>query len=129
MLQFISFLWVKHTECVEVLGASNLELNHVSAPLDLHRPRILPSGSEKEVLNLVNLLRLHSKYHTSINSNFKAWTVHKSKYSNRKTFTELRNLTERSLTSKHNQVPTLKLGENKTLRNPKVLNKGIVKNY
>jgi hypothetical protein len=58
LLQFVGFLNVKHTECVKVLGTSDLELNHILAPLDSHWPRILPSSSEKEILNLVDLLRL-----------------------------------------------------------------------
>ena len=58
MLQLISLLRVKHTECVEIPGATNLELHNIFAPLDFHGTCILPSGSQKEVLDLVDLLRL-----------------------------------------------------------------------
>ena len=57
MLQLIGLLKVKNTEGIQVLGATNLELDHISAPLDFHRTRILPTGCEEEVLNLMNLLR------------------------------------------------------------------------
>ena len=59
MLQLISLLRVKHTKGVQVLGATNLEFHHFSAPLDFHGACILPPGCEEEVLNLMNLLRLH----------------------------------------------------------------------
>lgn len=59
LLQLISFFGVKHTECVKILGASDFELDHILAPLDLHRPCIFPSRSEEEILNLVYLLRLY----------------------------------------------------------------------
>lgn len=58
MLQLVSLLGVEHTKRVKVLRASNLKLDHISAPLDFHRASILPSCSEKEVLNLMDLLRL-----------------------------------------------------------------------
>ena len=47
-----------HTERVKVLGAADLKLDHILAPLDLHGTSILPSGSQKEVLDLMDLLRL-----------------------------------------------------------------------
>ena len=64
MLQLISLLRVKHTEGVKVLGAANLELHHIFAPLDFHRACILPPSGEEEVFNLMNLLRLHKAPNT-----------------------------------------------------------------
>ena len=58
MLQFVSLLGVENTEGVEVLGAADLELHNIFAPLDLYRASILPSCCEEKVLDLVNLLRL-----------------------------------------------------------------------
>ena len=57
LLQLIGFLRVKDTKRVQVLGASNLKLNDIPAPLDFHRPRILPPRRQKKILNLVDLLR------------------------------------------------------------------------
>lgn len=58
MLQFFSLVGVKDTESVKVLGATDLELDYFSAPLDFHRACIFPPGSQEEVLDLVDLLRL-----------------------------------------------------------------------
>ena len=66
MLQFIGFLRIKDTKRVQILGASNLKLNDIPAPLDFHRPRILPPCRQKEILNLVDLLRLYCVVHTHI---------------------------------------------------------------
>lgn len=57
LLQLVSLLCIKDAKCVEVLGATDLELNHILAPLDLHGACIFSPRSEKEVLDLVNLLR------------------------------------------------------------------------
>lgn len=57
LLQLVGLLRVKHTKCVEVLGATNLELHHILAPLNLDGSCILPSCGEKEVLDLMDLLR------------------------------------------------------------------------
>lgn len=61
LLQLISLLRVKHAQRVKVLGAADLELNHILAPLNLHRTCIFPSCCEKEIFDLVNLLRLHKQ--------------------------------------------------------------------
>ena len=61
MLQLVSLLKVRHTECVKVLGAANLEFDHILVLLDLDSPGILPSGCQKEILDLVDLLRLKPK--------------------------------------------------------------------
>lgn len=45
LLQLISLLSIKHTKCVQVLWASNLELDCVFRLLDFHRTCILPSCS------------------------------------------------------------------------------------
>ena len=66
MLQLIGFLRVKDTKRVQVLGASNLKLNDIPAPLDFHRPRILPPRRQKKILNLVDLLRLFCVVKTHI---------------------------------------------------------------
>ncbi len=58
MLQLVSLLRVKHTQCVQVLGATDLELDNILALLDFHRACILSSRGEKEILNLMDLLRL-----------------------------------------------------------------------
>ena len=58
LLQLVCLLGVEDAKRIEVLGAADFELDHIPAPLDLHRPCILPSRSEKEILNLMNLLRL-----------------------------------------------------------------------
>lgn len=58
LLQLVSLLRVKHTKSIEVLGAANLELHHIFASLDLDRTGILPSCCKKEILDLMNLLRL-----------------------------------------------------------------------
>lgn len=58
LLQFVSLLGVKDTECVEILRTTNFELNSIFAPLDLNRSCIFPSGSQEEILDFVNLLRL-----------------------------------------------------------------------
>ena len=60
MLQLLSLLEVIHTERVEILGAADLELDDPLALLDIDRASILPSRCEKEVLDLVNLLRLNT---------------------------------------------------------------------
>ena len=60
LLKLVGFLLVKDAESVEVLRASDLELNNVFASLDLHGSSIFPPCCQKEVLNLVNLLRLHT---------------------------------------------------------------------
>lgn len=60
LLKLLSLLGVEHTKCVKVLGAPDLELDHILslAPLDFHRTCILPSRSKEEVLDLMDLLRL-----------------------------------------------------------------------
>lgn len=57
LLQLVGLLGVKDAQSVEVLGASNLELDNILASLDFHGSCIFPSCGKKEVLNLVNLLR------------------------------------------------------------------------
>ncbi|KAK3441296.1 hypothetical protein EUGRSUZ_B01435 [Eucalyptus grandis] len=61
LLQFVGLLGVKHTKCVEVLGAANLELDNILASLDFDRPGVLPPCSEEKILDLVDLLRLFVK--------------------------------------------------------------------
>lgn len=86
LLQLVSFLGVKNTECVKVLWASNLKLNNIPAPLDFDWTGILPSCSKKEILNLVDLFRLwiikdksellkHSKPLYTDNSNKMSWNA------------------------------------------------------
>lgn len=58
MLQLVSLLFVKDAESVEVLGATDLELDDSFALLDSHRPRIFPSCGDNEIFDLVDLLRL-----------------------------------------------------------------------
>lgn len=58
LLQLISFLGVKHTQSVQVPRTADLEFDDILAPLYLHRARILPPRGQKEILNLVYLLRL-----------------------------------------------------------------------
>jgi hypothetical protein len=58
LLQLVCLLSIKDAEGVQVLGAAHLELDNILAPLDLHRTGILPPRSEKEVLDLMDLLRL-----------------------------------------------------------------------
>lgn len=58
LLQLVCFFRVKYTKCVEVLGASDFELDDVFALLYLHRTCIFSSGCEKEILNFMYLLRL-----------------------------------------------------------------------
>ena len=58
LLQLVGLLRIKHAECVEVLRAPNLELDNIFAPLDFHGAGILPSCGKKEILDLVDLLRL-----------------------------------------------------------------------
>ena len=36
LLQLVCLLSIKDAECVQVLGAANLELDNILAPLDLH---------------------------------------------------------------------------------------------
>ena len=67
MLQLVRLLSIEDAESVQVLGAAHLELDNILAPLDLHRPGILPPRGEKEVLNLVHMLRLQSNlFHKTI---------------------------------------------------------------
>jgi hypothetical protein len=61
LLQLVGLLGVIHAQRVEVLGATNLELDSILAPLDPHRAGILPPCGEKEVFDLVDLLRLQGK--------------------------------------------------------------------
>ena len=52
---------------IQRAGAAHLELDHIHAPLDLHRMGNLPPRGEKEVLNLVHMLRLQSNlFHKTI---------------------------------------------------------------
>ena len=60
LLQLVCLLSIEDAEGVQVLGAAHLELDNILAPLDLHRPGILPPRGEKEVLDLMDLLRLQS---------------------------------------------------------------------
>lgn len=76
MLQLISLLSVKHTQGVQILGATDLELDHIFAPLDLHGACILPPRSEKEVLDLMNLLRLHKTKYQSHKTTKSLGTFH-----------------------------------------------------
>lgn len=48
-----------YTQRVEVPGAAHLELDGILAPLDPHGAGILPPRCEKEVLDLMDLLRLY----------------------------------------------------------------------
>jgi len=60
LLQLDCLLSIEDAEGVQVLGAAHLEFDNILAPLDLHRPGILPPRGEKEVLDLMDLLRLQS---------------------------------------------------------------------
>lgn len=67
LLQLVSLLRVKDAESVQIFRTTDLELYHIFAPLYLHRTCILPSSSEKKILNLVYLLRLRSYIQTKVN--------------------------------------------------------------
>lgn len=58
LLQLVSLLLVRHAKRVEILGATNLELDNTFALLDPHRACIFPSCSDDEIFDLVDLLRL-----------------------------------------------------------------------
>ena len=60
MLQLVCLLSIEDAEGVQVLGAVHLELDNILAPLDLHRMGNIPPRGEKEVLDLMDLLRLQS---------------------------------------------------------------------
>ena len=67
MLRLVGLLSIKDAEGVQVLEAAHLELDNILAPLDLHRMGNLPTRVEKEVLDLVDLLRLQSDlFHKTI---------------------------------------------------------------
>ena len=57
---FNLFIFSEDAKGIQVLGAAHLEFDNILAPLDLHRPGILPPRGEKEVLDLMDLLRLQS---------------------------------------------------------------------
>jgi hypothetical protein len=58
--QLLGLVSVCHTQCVQVLGAPDLELCLGPSLLDLYGLGILPPGCQEEVLDLVNLLRLRN---------------------------------------------------------------------
>jgi len=60
LLRLVGLLSIKDAEGVQVLEAAHLELDNILAHLDLHRMGNLHTRSEKEVLDLVDLLRLQS---------------------------------------------------------------------
>ena len=67
LLQLVGLLSIKDAEGVQVLEAAHLELDNILASLDLHRMGNLPTHAEKEVLDLVDLLRLQSDlFHKTI---------------------------------------------------------------
>jgi hypothetical protein len=71
LLQLVSLLLVEDAKRVEVLGATDLELDNTFALLDPHRARIFPSCSDDEIFDLVDLLRLwvkrqRTEKHTSV---------------------------------------------------------------
>ena len=67
MLRLVGLLSIKDAEGVQVLEAAHLELDNILAPRDLHRMGNLPTRAEKEVLDLVDLLRLQSDlFHKTI---------------------------------------------------------------
>jgi len=67
LLQLVGLLSIKDAEGVQVLEAAHLELDNILTPLDLHRMGNLPTRTEKEVLDLVDLLRLQSDlFHKTI---------------------------------------------------------------
>jgi hypothetical protein len=59
LLQLVSLLSIEDTEGVLVLRAAHFELDNIFASLDFHRACILPPSSKEEVLDLMDLLRLH----------------------------------------------------------------------
>jgi hypothetical protein len=59
LLELVGLVGVEDAEGVEVAGAAHLELDGVLGPLDPHRPRVLAPRRQQEVLDLVDLLRLH----------------------------------------------------------------------
>ena len=59
LLELVSFLSIKDTKRVEILLTSHFEFHHIFASLNLDGPRIFSPRSEEEVLDLVDLLRLH----------------------------------------------------------------------
>jgi len=57
----LSTFYASNTDSTEVLiRAFNLKLNDIFVLLDLHQSRTPPFNNEKEVIYLVNLLRLHN---------------------------------------------------------------------
>jgi hypothetical protein len=58
LLQLVCLLSIEYAEGVQVLGAADLELDNILAPLDLHWSGILPPRGEKKILDLVYLFRL-----------------------------------------------------------------------
>ena len=58
LLELLRLVGVVHAQGVEVLGAPHLELGLGPGLLDLHRLRILATGGEEEILDLVDLLGL-----------------------------------------------------------------------
>jgi hypothetical protein len=61
LLQLVGLLGVEDAEGVQVPRATDLELDSVFAPLDPHGAGVLPPRGEKEVLDLMDLLRLETQ--------------------------------------------------------------------
>jgi hypothetical protein len=87
LLQLVSLLLVEDAKRVEVLGATDLELDNTFALLDPHRARIFPSCSDDEIFDLVDLLRLwvkrqRTEKHTSVKTKKKWQQKKKAKNQN-----------------------------------------------
>ena len=58
LFQFVCLLSICHAERVQILATPNLEFGHRLRLLDLDGLGILPPGSQKEILDLADLLGL-----------------------------------------------------------------------
>jgi len=58
--KLVRLLRVRNAKCVKVVRATHLEFRGSWHLLDLHRASILSAGNVKKILDLLNLLRLHS---------------------------------------------------------------------
>jgi hypothetical protein len=81
LLQLVSLLLVEDAKRVEVLGATDLELDNTFALLDPHRARIFPSCSDVDLLRLW-VKRQRTEKHTSVKTKKKWQQKKKAKNQN-----------------------------------------------